>query len=173
MNARVIAAVVLLVAIAAGVANFMPEGVKPASVGDQVKAFQLPNLKDELQNIPKGKVVLLNFWATWCPPCRKEIPSMVDIYDKLKSKGFEIVAVSVDRSKSDVEKFVAEQAMLFTVLHDKNSSVSQQFGVFRYPETFIVDRNGVIRQHLNGAVEWTEPNFYNYIEKLLAESVTQ
>ncbi len=173
MNARVIAAVILLIVVAAGIANFMPEGVKPLSVGDQVKAFQLPNLKDELQNIPEGKVVLLNFWATWCPPCRQEVPSMVELYSKLKDKGFEIVAVSVDRNKSAVESFVAEQAMDFTVLHDKDSAVSKQFGVFRYPETFIIDRNGVIRQHLNGAVEWTTPNFYDYFEKLLAEPTTK
>ncbi|MDQ7001111.1 MAG: TlpA disulfide reductase family protein [Ghiorsea sp.] len=173
MNKRVLAALALLAVIAVAFSSFMPEAIKPAKVGDLAKPISLPNLQDKLQGLPEGKVVLLNFWATWCPPCRKEVPSMVKIYNQLKDKGFEIVAVSVDKSRDDVVKFVQEQNMNFTVLHDVNSSTAQEWGVFRYPETFIIDRNGKIRQHLNGAVEWTEPEFRAYIEMLLAEPVAK
>ena len=169
MNKRVIAAFALLVVVAIGISSLMPDAVKPIRAGDMVKPISLPNLQGELQGIPKGKVVLLNFWATWCPPCRKEVPSMVKLYDKYKAQGFEIVAVSVDKSYDDVVKFVAEQNMTFTVLHDQASQVAREYGVFRYPETFIVDRTGKVVQHLNGAVEWMEPEFMDYIEKLVAE----
>jgi len=172
MDKKVLIAIGLFVVLAVGIANFLPEGVKPVAVGEQTRSFQLPDLQDKLQGLPKGKVVLLNFWATWCPPCRKEVPSMVNLYHKLKDKGFEIVAVSVDRSRSDVVNFVKEYNMDFTVLHDVNSAISAKYGVFRYPETFIVDRNGVIRQHLNGAVEWSDAEYTTYFEKLLAEPVT-
>jgi peroxiredoxin len=172
MNVRVITAIGLLVVLAVGISSFMPEGVKPVAVGDPVKAIQLPTLDGKVQGIPKGEVVILNFWATWCPPCRQEVPSMVEVYEKLKDKGLAIVAVSVDRDKDDVVEFAKEQNMSFTVLHDQDSSVAREYGVFRYPETFIIDRNGVVRQHLNGAVEWTEPKFYDYILGLLAEPVT-
>ncbi len=171
MDKKLIAAIGLIVLLAVGVSSFLPEGVKPMAVGEHVRAVNLPNLSDEMQSLPVGKVMLVNFWATWCPPCRKEVPSMVKVYDQLKDKGFEIMAISVDRSRSDVDKFVAEQNMTFTVLHDKNSEVAQQYGVFRYPETFIVDKKGIVRKHLNGAVEWTDASYIKYLEKLLAEPI--
>ncbi len=173
MNKRVIAAFSVLVIIAVAIFILMPDAVKPVRAGDAVKPISVPDLQGKLQGLPEGKVVLLNFWATWCPPCREEVPSMVKLYDKYKDQGFEIVAVSVDRSKRDVVEFVEEQDMRFTVLHDKNSDASRLYGVFRYPETFIVDRNGIVRQHLNGAVEWFEPKYLTLIEKLLAEPVTK
>ncbi|WP_038250422.1 peroxiredoxin family protein [Ghiorsea bivora] len=173
MNKRLIAALALMVVVAVAISALMPEAVKPVRAGDLAKPISLPDLQDKLQGLPKGKVVLLNFWATWCPPCRKEVPSMVKLYNQLKDKGFEIVAVSVDRNRDDVVRFVKEQHMNFTVLHDVNSSTAQGYGVFRYPETFIIDRNGKVRQHLNGAVEWMEPEFMDYIEKLLAEPIAK
>ena len=173
MNKRLMAALALVVVIGVVIVALMPEAVKPVRVGDLAKPISLPDLQGKLQGLPKGKIVLLNFWATWCPPCRKEVPSMVKLYNQFKGKGFEIVAVSVDRSRDDVVRFVKEQNMTFTVLHDVDSTTAQGYGVFRYPETFIIDRNGKIRQHLNGAVEWMEPEFTDYIEKLLAEPITK
>jgi peroxiredoxin len=173
MDKKVFIAIGLLIALAVGINSFLPEGIKPVAVGEHTRTFQLPDLQGKLQGLPKGKVMLLNFWATWCPPCRKEVPSMVDLYEKLKDKGFAIVAVSVDRSRSDVVNFVKTYNMNFTVLHDMDSSVSRQYGVFRYPETFIVDKKGVIRQHLNGAVDWSDKAYISYLEKLLAEPATK
>ena len=169
MDKKVIMAIGLLIALAVGISSFLPEAVKPAAVGDKVRAFQLPDLQGKRQGLPQGRVYLLNFWATWCPPCRKEVPSMVSLYEQLKDKGFDIIAVSVDRSRDDVINFVQEYHMSFTVLHDDNAQVSAQYGVFRYPETFIVDKNGVIRQHLNGAVDWEDQDFVRYIQSLLDE----
>ncbi len=173
MNKRLIAALLLMAALIFAVLTIMPEPEKPVALSDKARQFSLPDLKGELHGLPAGKVILLNFWATWCPPCRKEIPSMIKLYDKLKNRGFEIVAISVDRNPEDLISFVAEQQMNFTVLHDIDSTVARQYGVFRYPETLIIDRNGIVRQHLNGAVEWMEPEFFNYIEKLLAEPVAK
>ncbi|MDQ7005238.1 MAG: redoxin domain-containing protein [Ghiorsea sp.] len=173
MNKRTIVALILFAGIAVALSFLMPDAVKPVRAGDAVKPINLPNLQGQLQGLPKGKVVLLNFWATWCPPCREEVPSMVRLYDQFKDQGFEIVAVSVDKRYDDVVQFVAEQNMTFMVLHDVDSTVSQNYGVFRYPESFIVDRNGVVRQHLGGAVEWMDAEYVDYIEKLLAEPVAE
>lgn len=167
MNMKVVIAVALLFGLGFAMVSFLPEAAKPIKVGELVLPVSLPDLQGDLQTLPQDKVYLLNFWATWCPPCRKEVPSMVKLYDAFKDRGFEIVAISVDKSKSDVEKFVAEQKMNFKVLWDKDSSVAQQYGVFRYPETFIVDAHGKVLQHLKGGVEWLEPEYYNYIDKLL------
>ncbi|MDQ6983529.1 MAG: TlpA disulfide reductase family protein [Ghiorsea sp.] len=173
MNKRTIMALGLVVVVMVGMSFLMPDAVKPVRAGDMVKPISLPNFQGKLEGIPEGKVVLLNFWATWCPPCREEVPSMVKLYDKFKDQGFEIVAVSVDKRYDDVVQFVAEQNMTFMVLHDQDSDVSRNYGVFRYPESFIVDRNGVVRKHLGGAVEWMDAEYIEYIGKLLAEPVVK
>ena len=173
MNKRTMTALVLFAGVAVALSFLMPDAVKPVRAGDVAKPISLPNLQGKLQGLPEGKVVLLNFWATWCPPCREEIPSMVKIYDKFKDRGFEIVAVSVDKRYDDVVQFVAEQDMRFMVLHDVDSKVSASYGVFRYPESLIIDRNGVVRHHLGGAVEWMEPEFVGYIDKLLDEPISK
>jgi len=171
MNKRVISAVILLVALLGLIFSFAPDAVPPVKVGEQVRAFALPNLEGEVQGIPQGEVVILNFWATWCPPCREEIPSMVALYAMFKEQGLKIVAVAEDKTKDVVVEFVQEQGMEFTVLHETDAKVARQYGVFRYPETLIIDRNGVVRQYLKGAVTWTDAKFTSYIEQLLAEPV--
>ncbi len=168
MNKRIIGAVVMLIALIVTISLLMPEGIKLVRVGETIRPFTLPDLQDKMQGLPKGKVMIVNFWATWCPPCRKEVPSMVQLYETFKDKGFEIVAVSVDKRREDVVDFVNTYNMSFTVLHDADSQVAASYGVFRYPESFIVDKNGVVLQHLNGAVEWMSPEFVDYIGKLLA-----
>ncbi|MDX8395976.1 MAG: TlpA disulfide reductase family protein [Mariprofundaceae bacterium] len=132
-------------------------------------AFSLPDLAGKLQGLPKGDVVLLNFWATWCPPCRKEMPSMAKLHRKYADQGLNIIAVSVDRDRDDLSTFVREYNLPFTVLHDAESKVSHEYAVFRYPETFLIDRQGNIREHLVGAIEWMNPLILNKIEILLNE----
>ena len=173
MNKNLFIAIAFIGVVAAGVLSIMPDANKPVTLNDKAIPFTLPNLQGQAQGLPEGKVVILNFWATWCPPCRKEVPSMVELYNKLKDKGLDIVAVSVDRNPEDLMQFVAEQRMNFTVLNDIDSMVAHKYSVFRYPESFIIDRNGVIRQHLQGAVEWMDPEFAGYIEKLLQEPVAK
>jgi len=111
--------------------------------------------------------LVLNFWATWCPPCRQEMPSMVKMYEKYKSKGVAVVAVSVDRDGKALADFVREYKVPFTVLHDQDSAVSMRYGVNRYPETFLVDKHGKIQAHLMGAVNWMEPAIQQGIDRLL------
>ncbi len=135
--------------------------------GDPVPEFSLPGLDGKPVTIPKGKVVLINFWATWCPPCRMETPSMVDLYRKLRERGLEILAVSVDKSDADVEKFVREYGIPYPVLRDPDARIAHAFGVFKYPETFIVDRRGIVRHHVIGAINWMDPTAVRALEELL------
>ncbi|MCL4457874.1 MAG: TlpA family protein disulfide reductase, partial [Nitrospirae bacterium] len=91
----------------------------------------------------KGKVVLLNFWATWCPPCRAEIPSMNKLYQKLKNRGFVILAVSTDRAVIDVKDFLETTPINFPVVVDYNLTVSRNlYKVFMMPTTFLIDKMG-------------------------------
>jgi len=157
-----------LVAVIAGVAWFgLPEAKKKVTVGNAALEFSLPDLKGKLQTLPKGDVILLNFWATWCPPCRQEMPSMIELSKKYAAKGLKVVAVSVDRDGKALKNFVAEYKLPFLVLHDVDSAVAESYGVYRYPETFLIDRKGHVQAHLVGAIEWMSAPMQKNIEDLL------
>jgi len=156
------------VALIAAVAVFgLPEAQKKITKGDTSLAISLPDLQGKLHGLPKGEVVLLNFWATWCPPCRQEMPSMVALSNKYADKGLKMIAVSVDRDTDALKKFVQEYKLPFLVLHDKDSSASTAYGVFRYPETFLIGRDGKVKAHLIGAKEWMSPAVQGKIQALL------
>jgi peroxiredoxin len=172
MASRWLVVLGLIAGIGAAVWMTLPEAPANMSNGAQITEFSLPDLKGELQSLPKGEVILLNFWATWCPPCRKEIPSMAELYDKYASKGLKVIAVSVDKRSDDLAKFVAEYRMPFQVLHDADGAVSRRYGVFRYPESFLIDRDGKVVHHLVGAVEWMSPAVTKTIENMLNTTAT-
>jgi len=151
----------------------LPEAPVAVDAGSQRIEFALPDLAGKGQTLPQGEVVLLNFWATWCPPCRKEIPSMVQLHERLGTSGLKIVAVSVDSRRDDLTTFVKEYQMPFQVLHDADSAISHRYGVFRYPESFLIDRDGVILEHMVGAVDWMSPPVLAMIEAALAKPVAK
>jgi len=139
------------------------------SANTKAPDFTLKDVNGKTINLSslKGKVILLNFWATWCPPCKAEMPSMNRLYNEIKAKGFEVVAVSTDNSLSPVKEFLAKSRVDFTVLFDEKKAVSRQYKVFSMPTTFLIDRNGFIVEKYYGEYEWTEPDVRKQIEKLL------
>ena len=169
MKQRWLIIISILVALGAGFWFALPEAPGTIREGDQSIDLNLPDLQGVMQTLPRGEVVLLNFWATWCPPCRKEIPSMVELHRKLASQGLRIVAVSVDKNRDDLASFVKEYQMPFTVLHDAESVAARQYGVFRFPETFLIDRKGRVRRHLVGEMEWMSEPMLSILTQLLKE----
>jgi cytochrome c biogenesis protein CcmG, thiol:disulfide interchange protein DsbE len=115
----------------------------------------------------KGKVVLLNFWATWCPPCRAEMPALNKLYHSLKPRGLEVVSVSTDRSLSDINDFLEKHKVDFPILFDGERSAAKLYRVFSMPTTFLIDKNGMIVEKFYGEYNWTEPETKGKIEKLL------
>ncbi len=115
----------------------------------------------------KGKVILLNFWATWCPPCKAEMPSMNKLYNEMRAKGLEIVAVSSDNALAPIKEFLAKSRVDFIVLFDENKAVSKAFKVFSMPTTFLIDRNGFIVEKYYGEYDWTDAEVRKQIEKYL------
>ncbi len=163
-----VAGIVLLVGTGAWLG--LPEAKMSVLEEGRAMPFSLPDLQGKVHGLPEGEVVLLNFWATWCPPCRKEMPSMAALHRKYADRGLKIVAVSVDRDINDLSAFVREYRLPFQVLHDADSTVSHGYSVFRYPETFLIDRQGKVRYHLVGAVEWMSEPIIEGIEGMLNES---
>jgi peroxiredoxin len=147
----------------------LPSSQKRLTEGNTAPDYVLPNLAGQTFSLPKDSVVLLNFWATWCPPCREEMPSMAQLHQTMGKRGLRIVAISVDRDPQALTAFVREYNLPFQVLHDVDSNTSRTYGVFRYPESFLIDHKGVVRRHVVGAIDWLSPNVMRDIEAMLAE----
>ncbi|MFQ5803334.1 MAG: peroxiredoxin family protein [Candidatus Methylomirabilales bacterium] len=134
--------------------------------------FTLPDLDGNETSLStyKGRVVLLNFWATWCPPCRLEMPTMEKAYRKYRDKGFEVVAVSVDAGpKSAVRSFFEEFGLSFQVLLDPDMETLRAFRGFSLPMTVVIDRQGVIRSRELGYRDWTDTESTKLLQRLLSE----
>ncbi|GAB1722176.1 MAG: Thiol-disulfide oxidoreductase ResA [Nitrospira sp.] len=119
----------------------------------------------------RGKVVLLNFWATWCGPCKIEMPAMEQLYRSFSRKEFEILAVSTDAQGTAVTRpFQQEVGFTFPVLHDADFRIGLQYGARQLPMTFLIDRKGIIRNRIPGARDWSTPAGKRLVEALLQGS---
>lgn len=119
----------------------------------------------------KGQVVLLNIWATWCEPCRAEMPAIEQLHRQFGPRGLKIVAVSVDNARDVnlIEKFVRDFHLTFEVLHDAPGKIQRQYRTTGVPETFVLGKDGVIRKKVIGAADWSSQGNRALIAQLLAE----
>ncbi|MFQ5464489.1 MAG: TlpA disulfide reductase family protein [Thermodesulfobacteriota bacterium] len=163
-------AAVVIIAVVVFIVLGQKKKFEPVVAGSEVIDFTLPDLDGYPTKLSdfKGKVVFLNFWATWCKPCEDEMPSMQMLYETLEGEPFEIVAVSVDSESADVVKeFVEKYGITFTVLHDRKGRVKETYKTTGVPETFIVDQNGYVAEKFWGPRDWTEPDSIRTINDLL------
>ena len=114
----------------------------------------------------RGKVVVLNFWATWCPPCVEEMPSLVELQQRLKDKGVTVLAVSLDADEGAYHKFLKDHGVNLITVRDPDLKSSDLYGTFKYPETYIIDRSGILRRKFIGAVNWNDPEVVDFLGKL-------
>ena len=139
----------------------------PAPVqGAPAPDFQLTNLEGESVRLSEleGRVVLLNFWATWCGPCRVEMPAIQARYEAYADKGLVVLAVNFDEPREDVVDFRDELELTFPMLLDPGAAVQRLYGILGYPTSFFVDRDGVIRVHHIGVM--TEQQLDRYLTEL-------
>jgi peroxiredoxin len=115
----------------------------------------------------RGKVVLLNFWASWCPPCVQELPSMQRLYEKLQGQAFEILAADISESPDTVRQFLARFNLTFPVLLDPTGQTTAAWKVYVFPSTYIIDTSGNIRYGSTGAMEWDGPEAMAIVRELL------
>lgn len=142
----------LTILIAAALTGLMASAVfAQLPAGKNAPDFSLNDLSGKKVTLSSffakpGKVVVLDLWATWCPPCRREIPFLIDLNKKYRNKGVAFIGVAVDSEKSKVTSFVRDQGINYTILHDPNGqTVGSLYNVKPIPETYIIDRNGVIK----------------------------
>ena len=117
----------------------------------------------------RNRVVLLNFWATWCAPCREEMPALQTLARELGPGGLTVVGVNFKESRRQVEAFIKEHGLSFPMLLDEDGRVSASYQVFALPVTFLVDRRGMIAGTVLGAPDWAGPGARAYLGQLLAE----
>lgn len=134
--------------------------------------FTLPDLSGKPIKLSdyRGKVVMLNFWATWCPPCRSEMPTMQKLHEKMAQKPFAIVAVNLERGAGDeVRRFVAKNGYTFKVLLDDQGEISSRYSIYSIPTTFIIDKKGKVVDKLIGARDWLSDDNVKTWSKLIEE----
>lgn len=114
-----------------------------------------------------GKVVLLNFWATWCPPCVQEMPSLDAIYRELRDRGFVVVGISVDEDAGQYSAFLDSSGVTFPTVRDPERTVSVRYGTMKYPESYLISREGRVLRKYVGPEDWRRPEIANYLRSVL------
>jgi cytochrome c biogenesis protein CcmG/thiol:disulfide interchange protein DsbE len=170
--------VVLVVLLGLGVGAFAITEFGPDAstieVGKPAPDFRVVDLGSgdsvTLRQRYAGKVTLVNVWATWCVPCKVEMPSMEKLYLQRAPRGFAIAAVSIDEgSPEDVRAFARELGVSFDILHDRRNRVPQLYQTTGVPESFLLDRNGVLVKRVIGAHDWDSPANRALVDRLLEE----
>lgn len=172
----VVGIVVLLLAggLLAGVTLFADD-LNPVAVGSRAPDFEARDLRGgAVRTIAnyRGQVVLLNVWATWCEPCRIEMPSMEELYKAYGPRGLHIVAVSIDATAGEdsIRAYAKDLGLTFEILHDPTHEIEKAYQVTGYPESFVIDRSGIIRRKWISAADWNAPSSRALFDELLGSA---
>jgi cytochrome c biogenesis protein CcmG, thiol:disulfide interchange protein DsbE len=167
--------VVIVAAVAFGATHYLRKELFPVELGSKApdfKAFTLDSVpREKSLSEYRGQVVMINVWATWCLPCRVEMPSIEALHKDYGPKGLKVIAVSIDDPGTDstIRAFVKQYGLTFDILHDPTGKISELYDVTGYPETFILGRDGVIRKKLMSATDWNSPESRALVQRLLEE----
>ena len=147
---------------------------EPLTVGKPAPDFLLPNLDDKTVKLSdyRGKVIFLNFWATWCKPCREEMPSMEVMHKSFEKDGLVVLAVSIDRvtTKKDIPPFIKSMNLTFPVLVDSWGQTDKRYKLMGVPETYIIDQDGILREKVIGPRDWTRVDSLRVVMDLLKKT---
>ncbi len=142
-------------------------GSRPQHVGSAAKEFTVRDSDHQVSlNQFRGQVVVLNFWATWCPPCTQELPSMMDMQNQLRSRGVVVLGVSIDVDDDAYHRFLKQRSVNFVTVRDPEQKVAGMYGTSGWPESYIIDRQGVLRRKFVGPINWGSPEVMQFLTKL-------
>jgi len=144
------------------------------ALGETVPNFTLRNETGQVVALGdfRGKIVVLNFWATWCPPCIEEMPSLNRLAEQYADKGLQIIGLSVDEDADAYQEFLSRNKISFLTLRDASRNSSDRYGTFKLPESYIISREGRLLRKVIGAADWTSQEMLTYFEGLLAKAVS-
>ena len=147
---------------------FRPQSNHPVKIGERAPDFVLPGVDGAPVSLAKyrGRVVLVNFWATWCPPCVEETPSLEQFASELHGRGVVVIGVSVDESGRALRAFIKQYHLTYPIARDPGGSMAARFGTFKFPETYILGRDGHLAEKIIGAYDWGDPHIIQFVEDL-------
>jgi peroxiredoxin len=138
-------------------------------VGDDAPDFSL--MSDTGQEIHlkdfRGKLVVLNFWATWCPPCIEELPSLERFHNRFAGQNVVVLGVSIDEDAAAYRQFLQKEGIQFLTVRDPDRKVSHSYGTYKIPETYFIDKKGKVVQKVISSTDWTSPDMMSFMESLL------
>lgn len=142
---------------------------RPLETGDHAPSFTLQKASaGELSYADSNhQVTLINFWATWCPPCVMEAPSLEKFARQMRPSGVRVIGISVDQDLPALRKFISGYGITYAILRDPNQSLMRRFGTYKIPETYIFDRNGHLADKIIGATDWTDPQMIQFVQDLV------
>ena len=163
----VAAGLALVLAGAIGLPHSWSMGSRVPTVGTPADEFRLTDLDGKAHSLSqyRGKVVLVNFWATWCKPCTTEMPAMQASFDKLRDKGFVVLAINELEDEVKVREHIKQYGHTFPVLMDRDNKVANQFGVFGLPVSVFIDEKGVVQEYLKGGL-LTEDKIFQTVQRI-------
>ncbi len=139
--------------------------------GKTAEDFQLElNGKPAHLSDLRGKVVVLNFWASWCGPCVEETPALITLQQRIAARNGVIVGVSIDEDVAAYAKFVKAQGINFPTMNDPSAKIAHDYGTSMWPETYVIDRKGKIARKIIGPQDWNSPEMLAYFDNLLAKN---
>lgn len=142
-------------------------GSHPPRVGSAANEF---TVKDSDRTVSlnqfRGQVVVLNFWASWCAPCVAELPSMMEMQDRLRNRGVTVLGVSIDVDGDAYHRFIQQKNVNFLTVRDPDQKVAGMYGTSVWPESYIIDRQGVMRRKVVGPTNWDSPEILEFLSKL-------
>ena len=131
-------------------------------------SFELNGKPARLSEL-RGKVVVLNFWATWCPPCVQEMPALSRLHQQILASGGMVLGISVDDDDAKYQKFLVDHQISFPNYRDPTKNISASYGSYMFPETYIIDRNGKLARKIIGPQVWDSPEMIAYLKRLAAQ----
>ena len=142
-------------------------GSRPPHVGSAAKDFAVRDADREVTlNQFRGQILILNFWATWCAPCMQELPSLTVMQDRMRASGVVVLGVSIDVDDDAYHRFLKQRNVNFLTVRDPEQRVAAMYGTSGWPETYIIDRQGVMRRKIVGPVNWDSPDITRFLNKL-------
>jgi peroxiredoxin len=163
----------LLLWIGAGQAlsETSPPQTLPSFLGVPAPAFELTDTEGKLHQLAdyRGQVVVLNFWATWCPPCREEMPAMQRLHEMVAGEPIAVIGINVGEDENTIFLFTADYPVRFPLLMDQEGRVVEDYPVIGLPTTYIIDPAGIIRHRAVGTREWDAPELVDELRALLKE----
>ena len=145
---------------------------RPVNIGDRAPDFSVPALPSgslDLKNY-RGQIVVLNLWATWCPPCVEETPSLEQFAEKMRDRGVIVLGISVDEDRKVLQDFIQKNHISYPVGRDPDRSLSARYGTFQFPESYILDRRTRVAEKVVGPIDWNDSRIQNFVLDLARSS---